>query len=307
MYCFPLLLQVTLPVSITPRYNHSAVAFGIGPNFKVVVVFGGAICSHEPISETTLLLLGECILSATNPSTQVSCSDILLMHCNLPLELNKQRISIHCFFRSWTLILHDYCLCGRGRQTNIYQSAFRHYINGLVTFFTYLSPFPILHPTPPSPPLPSFHHIFVMTITLATFPLSFFISHSPLELRKGSWQVTRVVKPDELGRPDESLKEQMRKLKFSSKEGEGTLSQTSCTHHTHSLLHITHGVHCVIRSHSINNMSANPHRRVWGCTTHACLSFLGESSTSSCMNSYMQKMFSAWGYLITFNIVHVHV
>ena len=87
--------------------------------------------------------------------------------------------------------------------------------------------------------------------------------------------MTRVVKPDELGRPDENLKEQMRKLKFSPKEGEGTLSQTSCTHQTHSLLRITHGVHCVIRSHSVNNMSANPHRRVWGCTTHACLSFLG--------------------------------
>ena len=41
--------------------------------------------------------------------------------------------------------------------------------------------------------------------------------------------MTRVVKPDELGRPDESLREQMRKLELSPQEGEDTL--------THSLSH----------------------------------------------------------------------
>ena len=38
---------------------------------------------------------------------------------------------------------------------------------------------------------------------------------SPSEVRGGSWQVTRVVKPDELGKPDERLRDQMRKLQLS--------------------------------------------------------------------------------------------
>jgi len=55
---------------------------------------------------------------------------------------------------------------------------------------------------------------------LTSTSLPFSISHSPSELRGGSWQVTRVVKPDELGRPDESLREQMKKLELSPLEGE---------------------------------------------------------------------------------------
>ena len=35
--------------------------------------------------------------------------------------------------------------------------------------------------------------------------------------------MTRVVKPDELGRPDERLREQMRKLELSPQEGEETV------------------------------------------------------------------------------------
>jgi len=60
----PLLLQVTLPVAITPRRRHSAVVFGYGPTFKVVVLFGGDDSSYNLKTETTLLLLGEYTLSA---------------------------------------------------------------------------------------------------------------------------------------------------------------------------------------------------------------------------------------------------
>ena len=80
--------------------------------------------------------------------------------------------------------------------------------------------------------------------------------------------MTRVVKPDELGRPDESLREQMRKLELSPQEGEDTLTHSSHTHKTHSLLYIMHEVHCVIRLHS---MYTDPHRHVWALH-HTCLS-----------------------------------
>ena len=68
----PLFLQVTLPVAITPRYGHSAVVFGSGANFRFVVLCGGVNSSYAEISETTLLLLGECTISATDLSTQAS-------------------------------------------------------------------------------------------------------------------------------------------------------------------------------------------------------------------------------------------
>ena len=73
----PLFLQVTLPVAITPRWGHSAVVFGSGASFRIVVLFGGLNSSHIKISETILLLLGECTISATDLSTQASC-------CNIP-------------------------------------------------------------------------------------------------------------------------------------------------------------------------------------------------------------------------------
>ena len=60
-YCTYIFLQVALPVQITPRYGHSAVVFGNGPSFRVVVLFGGKrSVVGDIISETTLLLLGEC-------------------------------------------------------------------------------------------------------------------------------------------------------------------------------------------------------------------------------------------------------
>ena len=49
--------------------------------------------------------------------------------------------------------------------------------------------------------------------------LPFFIILCSSELRRGTWQVTRVVNPDELGRPDEKLRELMRKLEFSLHRG----------------------------------------------------------------------------------------
>ena len=57
--CFPIFLQVSLPTNITGRYGHSAVVFGTGPDFRVVVLFGGMNKRHDPISETALLLLCE--------------------------------------------------------------------------------------------------------------------------------------------------------------------------------------------------------------------------------------------------------
>ena len=59
--CFPIFLQVSLPTNITGRYGHSAVVFGTGPDFRVVVLFGGKneTSMYDEISETTLLLLCE--------------------------------------------------------------------------------------------------------------------------------------------------------------------------------------------------------------------------------------------------------
>ena len=77
-----------------------------------------------------------------------------------------------------------------------------------------------------------------------------------------------MVKPDDLGRPDESLREQMRKLDLSPQEGEDTLTHYS---HTHKTLSLLYDVHCVIRLHSVNSMYTDPHRHVWALH-HTCLS-----------------------------------
>ena len=54
-----IILQVTLPTAITQRHSHSAVMFGAGPDFRVIVLFGGDDSDGvaHAISETTLLLL----------------------------------------------------------------------------------------------------------------------------------------------------------------------------------------------------------------------------------------------------------
>ena len=59
-------LQMYLPTKITQQYGHSAVVFGTGPDFRVVVLFGGKEGPQDcPLSETTLLLLcEECMLNA---------------------------------------------------------------------------------------------------------------------------------------------------------------------------------------------------------------------------------------------------
>jgi len=49
--------------------------------------------------------------------------------------------------------------------------------------------------------------------------------------------VTRVVKPDELGKPDERLRERMRKLQLTPHEGEETL--TAMTLHIPNFCQIT--------------------------------------------------------------------
>ena len=56
-------VQVTLPQEMGPRYEHTATVFGSGPNFRMVVMFGGQrreMWEEDPIAETTLLHLGEC-------------------------------------------------------------------------------------------------------------------------------------------------------------------------------------------------------------------------------------------------------
>ena len=85
-------------------------------------------------------------------------------------------------------------------------------------------------------------HVCVITLhNSSRFPVSlpfslplFLLSSIPLspsELRGGSWQMTRLVKPDELGRPDEWLREQKRKLKLSPQDGEWRVEG-----YTHALL-----------------------------------------------------------------------
>ena len=58
-------VQVTVPQEIGPQQGHTATVFGSGPNFRMVVMFGGrrsfGVFSGDPIAEATLLHLGECI------------------------------------------------------------------------------------------------------------------------------------------------------------------------------------------------------------------------------------------------------
>ena len=68
--------------------------------------------------------------------------------------------------------------------------------------------------------------------------------------------------PDELGKPDESLRAQMKRLEIFPQEGEHSLTYSSSIHKTHSLLYIMHGMHCVIRMYSVNCVYTNAHRHV---------------------------------------------
>ena len=54
-------VQVTVPHEMGPRWGHTATVFGSGPNFRMVVMFGGKRkLGGDLIAETTLLHLGEC-------------------------------------------------------------------------------------------------------------------------------------------------------------------------------------------------------------------------------------------------------
>ena len=56
-------VQVTLAQEMGPRCGHTATVFGSGPNFRMVVMFGGKRkFSEEPIVHTTFLHLGEYII-----------------------------------------------------------------------------------------------------------------------------------------------------------------------------------------------------------------------------------------------------
>ena len=54
-------VQVTVPQEMGPRLYHTTTVFGSGPNFRMVVMFGGKReFVGASIAETTLLHLGEC-------------------------------------------------------------------------------------------------------------------------------------------------------------------------------------------------------------------------------------------------------
>ena len=54
-------MQVTLPQEMGPRCRHTATVLWFGPNFRMVVMFGGERKDLGiPIAETTFLHLGEC-------------------------------------------------------------------------------------------------------------------------------------------------------------------------------------------------------------------------------------------------------
>ena len=60
----PTPVQVTLPQEMGPQLQHTATVCGSGPNFRVVVMYGGMreFLGGNPISEITLLHLGECVV-----------------------------------------------------------------------------------------------------------------------------------------------------------------------------------------------------------------------------------------------------
>ena len=53
-------VQVNLPQTVEPRQEHTATVFGSGPNFRMVVMFGGRWGPEDKtLAETTLFHLGE--------------------------------------------------------------------------------------------------------------------------------------------------------------------------------------------------------------------------------------------------------
>ena len=74
-----------------------------------MVLFGGVNSSHHEISETTLLLLGECTISATDLSTQASCCNIPPPHHSIAIYFSVQCLS--CSFISDVLDLRKQSSC----------------------------------------------------------------------------------------------------------------------------------------------------------------------------------------------------
>ena len=65
-------VQVTLPQEMGPRRYHTATVFGSGPNFRMVVMFGGKReLWGDPIADTTLLHVGECAVQLQDEAIQV--------------------------------------------------------------------------------------------------------------------------------------------------------------------------------------------------------------------------------------------
>ena len=65
-------VQVTLPQEMGPQLWHTATVFGSGPNFRMVVMFGGKRWFEgDTIAETTLLHLGECAVQLQDEAIQV--------------------------------------------------------------------------------------------------------------------------------------------------------------------------------------------------------------------------------------------
>ena len=74
-YHFFFTLQLSLPTPITERDGHTAVLFGTGLDFRVVVLFGGRNILNDDILETTLLLLCKSSFIYT-----VSLFDVMYMY-----------------------------------------------------------------------------------------------------------------------------------------------------------------------------------------------------------------------------------
>ena len=72
-------VQVNLPPKVEPRQEHTATVFGSGPNFRMVVMFGGRMHPEgETPAKTTLFHLGEFavrnITHATHTGTNINSS-----------------------------------------------------------------------------------------------------------------------------------------------------------------------------------------------------------------------------------------
>ena len=74
-------VQVTLPKGMRSRGSHTVTVFGCGPNFRVLVLFGGRrTFAGQIVAETTLLYVGEC--TAWNTSKYNNYASFILHPCS---------------------------------------------------------------------------------------------------------------------------------------------------------------------------------------------------------------------------------